>query len=246
MDMNEFIEDARILYICPECVVINKLPGESVEPVEAGNMANLPRILAARFGNTEQGGKQSGGLSLPAAVHRLDVPVSGCVLFARTSGALAALSASFSQGRVEKIYWALVEIPEMVPEETGELIHWIKTDTRRNKSIAYDEAGPGRKKAVLRYRIRGRGTHYLFLEIELITGRHHQIRAQLAARGLHIKGDLKYGSRRSEKNGGIRLHSYSLSFPDPVRPEKIIRVSGGPPLPDPLWDAFKNTWEPGR
>jgi 23S rRNA pseudouridine1911/1915/1917 synthase len=246
--MNEFVDEARILYAGAECVVINKLPGESTEPVEAGNMTNLPRILAAQFGSTGHGGAQARGAFLPASVHRLDVPVSGCVLFARTSGALASLSAVFVRGGAEKIYWAIIETPSrgMEPGEAGELVHWIKTDTGRNKSIAYDEDGPGRKKAVLRYRLRGRGTHYLFLEIELITGRHHQIRAQLAALGLHIKGDLKYGSRRSEKNGGIRLHSYALSFPDPVLPEKIIRVSGDPPLMDSLWNAFKNTPEPGR
>jgi 23S rRNA pseudouridine1911/1915/1917 synthase len=254
------IEDARILYAGRDCLVINKLPGESAEPVDpafsaksvdssasadpqkpqdppgAGGMVSLPRILAAQFG-----GGQTGGPGFPAAVHRLDVPVSGCVLFARNPRALAALSASFAQGRAEKIYWAIVEMPPpgTIPAEAGELVHWIKTDTRRNKSIAYNEAGPGRKKAVLRYRVRGRGLHYLFLEIDLITGRHHQIRAQLAALGLRIKGDLKYGSRRSEKNGGIRLHGFSLSFPDPGDPENTIRVQGDPPLPDPLWEAFK-------
>jgi 23S rRNA pseudouridine1911/1915/1917 synthase len=235
--LGEFIEAPRILYAGRECLVINKIPGESAEPAEAGNLVNLPRILAAQFGNT-------GGLSMPAAVHRLDIPVSGCVLFARTAAALASLSAAFARGLVEKNYWALVEMPETLPEERGELVHWIKTDTRRNKSIAYDEPGPGRKKALLRYAIRGRGIRYLFLEIELVTGRHHQIRAQLAARGLHIKGDLKYGSRRSEKRGGIGLHSYSLAFPDPARPEQILRVSGEPPFADTLWDAFKNAGNP--
>ncbi|MDR2103012.1 MAG: RNA pseudouridine synthase, partial [Treponema sp.] len=78
-----------------------------------------------------------------------------------------------------------------------------------------------------------------FLEISLLTGRHHQIRAQLAARNLHVKGDLKYGGRRSEKNGGIRLHSFSLTFPHPAQPDKIIRIEGEPPVPDPLWEAFK-------
>jgi 23S rRNA pseudouridine1911/1915/1917 synthase len=230
------IEDSRILYADQDCLVINKLPGESAEPTDAGGMVNLPRILAAQFGG--QVGGQRGGISFPAAVHRLDVPVSGCILFARTPSALAALSAAFSQGRAEKIYWAIIEMPPPGMAETGELVHWIKTDARRNKSMAYNEAGAGRKKAILRYRVRGRGTHYLFLEIELITGRHHQIRAQLAALGLRIKGDLKYGSRRSEKNGGIRLHGFSLSFPSPADPEKIIRVRGDPPLPDSLWDAF--------
>jgi 23S rRNA pseudouridine1911/1915/1917 synthase len=242
MNGSGYIEEARILYADRECLVINKVPGESTEATEAGGMVSLPQILAAQFGGREQGDNQKGDLPFPTAVHRLDVPVSGCVLFARTSGALAALSDVFARGRAEKIYWAVIETPspDMDPGEAGELIHWIKTDPRRNKSFAVNEGGPGRKKAVLRYRVRGRGTHYLFLEIELVTGRHHQIRAQLAAQGLHIKGDLKYGSRRSEKNGGIRLHAFSLAFPHPADSERIIRVSADPPLWDPLWEAFKN------
>jgi 23S rRNA pseudouridine1911/1915/1917 synthase len=126
--------------------------------------------------------------------------------------------------------------------EAGELVHWIYRDKRRNKSIAFDTNGPGRKRAILRYRIAGQGERYLFLEIELVTGRSHQIRAQLAALGLHIKGDLKYGARRSEKSGGIRLHSYSLAFQNPLPGGgggEIIRVTAPPPLRDRLWEDFE-------
>ncbi|MDR3138844.1 MAG: RNA pseudouridine synthase [Treponema sp.] len=235
-----YIEENRILFADEECLVINKLPGESSEAREIPGMVSLPQVLADQFGAVKIR-EPGGGPFFPAAVHRLDVPVSGCILFARTPGSLAALSATFAQGRAEKTYWAVIEMPASPAElgEGGELVHWIKTDTRRNKSTAYNEAGPGRKKAVLHYRVRGRGIHYLFLEITLFTGRHHQIRAQLAARGLHIKGDLKYGGRRSEKNGGIRLHAFSLAFPHPARPGETVRLQGEPPLPDPLWEAFK-------
>ncbi|MDR0624118.1 MAG: RNA pseudouridine synthase [Treponema sp.] len=226
------LDSSRILYQDEQCVVVNKLPGEAAEG-PAGGMTDLPRLLAAACP----------GPTLPGAVHRLDVPVSGCLLFARNPGALSFLSAAFSapgQRGVEKRYWAVTETPPPSgePAGSGELVHWIKHDPRTNKSRAFDEPGPGRKKAVLRYRLAGRGERYLFFEIELVTGRHHQIRAQLARLGLPVKGDLKYGARRSEKGGGIRLHARSLCFPSPVAPDKVIRVTAPPPLRDSLWDAF--------
>jgi 23S rRNA pseudouridine1911/1915/1917 synthase len=228
-------------------------------------MADLPRLLARTFA----AGKDFKGKDfLPAAVHRLDVPVSGCTLFARTPEALVLLNAEFHGASeaalrgakaavVEKMYWAIVELPPpgVSLPESGKWVHWIKAGihtsaagihtntagTGENKSAAYDEEGPGRKRGALRYRILGQGDHYLFLEINLLTGRHHQIRAQLARMGLHIKGDLKYGARRSERGGGIRLHGYSLSFPAPggAGTGEIIHVQALPPVPDPLWDAFE-------
>jgi 23S rRNA pseudouridine1911/1915/1917 synthase len=149
------------------------------------------------------------------------------------------LNARFRAGEVEKIYWGISEMPGPGREfpETGELVHWLRR--KGNKSIACDEAGAGRKKAVLRYRVLGRGSHYLFWEIRLVTGRHHQIRAQLSRLGSPVKGDLKYGARRSEKGGGIRLHSYAIAFPDPSGAEgRVIRVEAPPPRPDALWEAF--------
>jgi 23S rRNA pseudouridine1911/1915/1917 synthase len=214
----------EILYQSEHAVVINKRPGEAAEGAR-GDIRDLGPLLSERFGRP----------LFP--VHRLDVPVSGCLLFARTPEARSFLSAAFAQGRVEKQYWGIVEKPAASLPEAGEPVHWIKTDTKRNKSIAYDREVPGSRKAVLRYRIIGEGEHYLFLEIDLLTGRHHQIRAQLARLGLHVKGDLKYGSRRSEKAGGIRLHSYTLSFPSPSG--ERVQVSADPPLRDALWDACR-------
>lgn len=227
------IDASRIIYTSEQCMVINKLPGEAAEGAGKG-MIDLPSVLQQQFG---------GAFS---AVHRLDVPVSGCTLFARTPGALSFLSAAFAAGRVQKYYWAIVEMPppDLNLGSTGEMIHWLETDRRHNKSAAYTEEAPGRKQAILRYTITGGGTNYLFMEIELITGRRHQIRAQLANLGIHIKGDLKYGSKRSEKTGGIRLHAYSLRFPSPPgspenTKEGYIPVKAVPPLRDRLWEDFE-------
>jgi 23S rRNA pseudouridine1911/1915/1917 synthase len=240
---------SRILYQSGRFIIVNKLPGEAAENAGPG-ITDLPRELGISFGPAGEDAvpHHAGERPIPVtAVNRLDVPVSGCVLFARTAEALAAANALFREGSVEKHYLAIAEMPEKAAlPESGELVHWLSEDSRRNKSTVFDEGGPGRKKAILRYRVGGRGERYLFLEIDLVTGRRHQIRAQLAAVGLHIKGDLKYGARRSEKNGGIRLHAYSLSFRDPCGGNGndysggLIRVSAPPPVMDRLWQA---AWE---
>jgi 23S rRNA pseudouridine1911/1915/1917 synthase len=205
-----------LLFQNEACVVINKAPGESSE-------SPLPGSNGGKF---------------PAPVHRLDMPASGCLLFAANAEAAAFLSAAFSNGRVGKRYWAVIEKPrEKIPAE-DELVHWISFNQAKNKSLAHNETARDRKKAVLRYHVLGQGERYLFLEIEPVTGRHHQIRAQLAARGLHIKGDLKYGAKRSERNGGIRLHAFSLVFPNPLEKGAAVKVTALPPLMDTLWTAF--------
>jgi 23S rRNA pseudouridine1911/1915/1917 synthase len=229
------IDEPRILYEDDRCLGLNKLPGEAVEGAGPG-MIDLPRLLAERYDPAGKRGKPPFPIT---AVNRLDVPVSGCALFAREPRALRTLNADFAGGRVEKRYWAILEAAPaaLAMPETGELVHWLGTDLKHNKSFAHHREAPGLKKAILRYWVRGAGQRYVFWEIELITGRRHQIRAQLAALGLHIKGDLKYGARRSEKNGGIRLHARSLAFPDPGGPG-TLNISADPPLPDPLWEAF--------
>ena len=222
---------SRILYRSGACIVVNKLKGEAVEGAGAG-MTNLPHELAALSGAKEE---------FPAAVHRLDVPVTGCALFALTKPALSFLNAAFA-GKggvsVEKFYWAIIEKPEHALPESGKLVHWIETDSGKNKSFAHNKDAPGRKKASLRYRITGEGRNYLFVTVELLSGRHHQIRSQFAALGIHIKGDLKYGAKRSEKDGGIRLHARSLAFPNPLNKGEKITVTADPPEMDNLWEAF--------
>ena len=234
---------SRILHCDAACVVVNKIAGEAVEGA-GKNMADLPRLLAAELSADAElpAPKYSpalpaeDALSLPRAVHRLDVPVSGCAVFARTGAALGFLNNEFKANNVNKYYWAVVE-GNGGSQEYAELVHWLEFNPQKNKSFAYNEPGPGRKKAVLRYRLAGKGENYSFLEIELITGRHHQIRAQLERLGLHIKGDLKYGARRSEKTGGIRLHARSISFPNPSDNGNRITVQADPPLQDNLWLA---------
>jgi 23S rRNA pseudouridine1911/1915/1917 synthase len=212
------IEESRILWQNKAAMVINKLPGEKAENDQP----------------------------FPCPVHRLDMPVSGCLLLAQTPDARAFLFDAFKTRGVEKRYWAVVEAPppDKALPESGELTHWIMTDTKRNKSLAYTEEKKGSKKAVLRYRIIGRGDNYIFMEIELLTGRHHQIRAQLAALGLHIKGDVKYGARRGEKGGGIRLHAASLNFPNPLNHSETIHVESVPGTQDNLWEAFISSLNP--
>jgi 23S rRNA pseudouridine1911/1915/1917 synthase len=233
MENNNLSVKSRILYQSTACIVVNKVIGEAVEGA-SGGMVDLPKELAAVLG---------ANVELIEAVHRLDVPVTGCALFALTKPSLSFLNAAFAEGSapsspVEKIYWAVIEKPSRPLPESGELVHWIETVSDKNKSYAHNKDGPARKKASLRYNITGEGQNYLFVEVQLLSGRHHQIRAQFAAEGIHIKGDLKYGAKRSEKGGGIRLHARALSFPDPLNKSDIIRITAEPPLMDNLWAGF--------
>ena len=220
---------SRILFLNSVCVVINKLKGEAAQGAKEG-IVNLPKELKTTLGR-----------DFVQAVHRIDVPVTGCVLFASDKAALSFLYDAFAGKNnlsVEKIYWAIIEKPEKIIDTEGKLTHWIEINSKINKSFAYKEEAPGRKKAVLGYKIIGQGDNYLFAEINLLSGRHHQIRAQLAAVGFFIKGDTKYGARRSEKTGGIRLHARLLSFPNPLNKSEKVSVTADPPEMDNLWKAF--------
>lgn len=167
-------------------------------------------------------------------VHRLDRPVSGLVVFARTSKALTRLNEMFRKGEVQKTYWAITQ--EQPPQPAGTLKHWIVRNEKQNKSYAYDTERPGAKLAELDYRLIGQAERYNLIEVNLKTGRHHQIRCQLAHIGCHIKGDLKYGARRSNPDGGISLLARRVSFVHPVS-KKTITIDA--PLPDDnLWQAF--------
>jgi len=249
--VNDSIE-TRILYQNSSCIAINKLKGEAVEGAKKG-MTDLPRLLAGMLAeDVEMSGKtgmsgnaELSGKAVVEAVHRLDVPVTGCALFALDKKALVFLNSAFNtedddSSSVERIYWAVLEKPPAPLPESGVLVHWIETSSSMNKSFAYDNLAPGRKKASLYYKILGEGQNYLFAEIKLLSGRHHQIRAQLAGIGFHIKGDLKYGAKRSEKKGGIRLHARSLSFPNPLNKDETIHITADPPEMDNLWEQFSH------
>ena len=229
--MNTDKISSRILFENSACLVLNKLKGEAAQGAKE-KITNLPKEL-----------KNCLKCDFIQAVHRVDVPVTGCVLFALDKEALTFLFDAFAEKnsfKIEKYYWAVVEKPAEGKsiETSGELIHWIETNNKINKSFAYNEDDKGRKKAVLHYKIIEEGKNYLFTEIKLLSGRHHQIRAQLAASGLFIKGDTKYGARRSEKEGGIRLHARSLSFPNPLKKSEMIKVIADPPEIDNLWKVF--------
>ena len=169
--------------------------------------------------------------------HRVDRPVSGVVIFARTSKALTRLNKMFQEHEKEitKIYWAIVgNLPE---EDHAILTHYLVRDTEKNKSHAYNQPKSGSKEAKLEYKLLGSSQRYYLLEVKLYTGRHHQIRCQLAKIGCTIKGDLKYGFPRSNENGGICLHARSISFKHPVSQE-MITITAKPPLEDNLWKVF--------
>ena len=167
-------------------------------------------------------------------VHRLDRPVSGLVVLAKTSKALSRLNNMFRDGEVHKTYWAIVK--NTPPYDEGELVNWIVRNEKQNKSYAYDHEVKNSKKAILRYKLMGHTDRYSLLEIHLLTGRHHQIRCQLSKMGCPIKGDLKYGAQRSNPDGSISLLSHRVEFVHPVSKETIVVEA---PLPDDnLWKAI--------
>ena len=219
----------RILYEDNHLIVVNKLPGELVQGDETGDrtladdVKEYLRIKYSKPGNVY--------LGIP---HRLDRPTSGIVVYAKTEKALIRLNEAFRGSGVRKTYWAVVDNMPRKPEST--LIHYIVRNSANNKSVAYLKEIKGSKIARLDYKLIGTSDKYYLLEIALHTGRHHQIRAQLAAIGLHIKGDLKYGFPRSNPDGGIHLHARKIVFIHPVKKEEVTIVA--PPPHDPVWDYF--------
>ena len=167
-------------------------------------------------------------------VHRIDRPVSGVIISAKTSKALSRLTAAFRHREVSKTYWAVVQ--PAPPSDAGHVINYLAKKEKNNKSYAFTEPGPSRKEAELRYKLMGQGSHYSFVEVYPKTGRHHQIRVTLSALGCPIKGDIKYGARRTNDNASIHLHARAIEFIHPVKRE-VIRIVAAPPE-DPLWDRF--------
>lgn len=221
-----------ILYEDNHLLIVNKHCGDLVQPDPSGESALEDQIKA--FLKSRDG--KPGAVFL-GVVHRIDRPVSGAVLFAKTSKALVRLNEMIREGRIRKTYWALTE---STPDpEQGELCHYILRDGRTNRSRACDAPKGDAKLARLRYETLGASAHYTLVEVELLTGRHHQIRAQLAKIGCPIRGDLKYGARRSVPGGGISLHSRRIAFDHPVRRE-ALDVVAPVPADDNLWAFFQN------
>ena len=220
-----------VLYEDNHIIVVNKRSSDLVQGDSTGDEP-LDDIVRAYI---KEKYNKPGDVFL-GVVHRLDRPVSGCVVYARTSKALSRLSELFRTREVRKTYWAIVS--DRPPAEEGTLSNYLKKNEPQNKSYVYDKEVKGSKLAELSYRVLARSEKYYLLEVDLQTGRHHQIRAQLAAAGCPIKGDLKYGSKRSNEGGGISLHSRRVSFVHPVKNEEITVEA---PLPDDrIWKLFSN------
>lgn len=218
----------KILFEDNHLIVINKRSGDIVQGDKTGDpplseiVKTYLKLKYNKPGNVYLG-----------VVHRLDRPTSGIVIFAKTSKALPRLNKLFSEGKTKKIYWAVVN--KAPANNEGALTHWLVRNPKQNKSYAYKKEVPNSKIAMLNYEIVKKLDNYFLLAIDLKTGRHHQIRAQLAAIGCFIKGDLKYGAPRSNKDGGIHLHSRRLSFEHPVKKELIEFLA--PPPNNPIWNA---------
>lgn len=220
---------SRILYEDNHLIAVNKLPAELVQSDQTGDVSldqALKKYIKVKY-------KKPGAVFL-GIIHRIDRPVSGVVLYARTSKALSRMNEKFRERSIRKIYWAVTE--NLPPEEEGVLEHYLMRNRKQNKSYASKRPTKHGKPGRLHYRLTGRSHRYYYLEIDLLSGRHHQIRAQLASEGCVIKGDLKYGASRSNKDGGIHLHARALKFEHPVTREELL-ILADPPA-DPLWDNF--------
>ena len=219
-----------VVYEDNHIIVVNKTASEIVQADKTGDTPlseTVKQYLKEKY--------QKPGNVFLGVTHRLDRPVSGLVIFAKTSKALTRLNEMFRAGEVKKTYWAVVK--NAPKESEGELVHFLVRNEKQNKSYAYDKEVPNSKKAVLDYRLIGRSDNYYLLEVDLKTGRHHQIRSQLAKMGCPIKGDLKYGSPRSNPDGSICLHARRVRFVHPVSKE-LIELKA--PLPEGnLWKGFE-------
>ena len=219
-----------VVYEDNHIIVVNKTASEIVQADKTGDTPlseTVKQYLKEKY--------QKPGNVFLGVTHRLDRPVSGLVIFAKTSKALTRLNEMFRAGEVKKTYWAVVK--NAPKESEGELVHFLVRNEKKNKSYAYDKEVPNSKKAVLDYRLICRSDNYYLLEVDLKTGRHHQIRCQLAKMGCPIKGDLKYGSPRSNPDGSICLHARRVRFVHPVSKE-LIELKA--PLPEGnLWKGFE-------
>lgn len=220
----------EILYEDNHIIAVYKKSSDLVQGDKSGDVS-----LDSQVKNYIEKKYNKPGKAFLGMVHRLDRPVSGVLLFARTSKALERLNELFRTRQVRKIYWAIVK--ERPPEDEATISHFMKKNETQNKSYTYLTNVKGSKEASLTYRIIGRSERYYLLEIELHSGRHHQIRAQLAAIGCPVKGDLKYGFSRSNDDGSISLFAREIRFVHPVKKEEIT-ITGHLPEGD-IWNAFK-------
>ena len=225
----------KVVYEDNHIIIVNKHSGEIVQGDKTGDKPLSDTVKEY----IKQKYNKPGNVFL-GVVHRLDRPVSGLVVFAKTSKALSRLNDMFRTGDVHKTYWAVVKRRDIAME--GTLTDWLTRNERQNKSYAHEREVPGAKKAVLKYKVRAVADNYMLIEVTLLTGRHHQIRCQLAHMGCPIKGDLKYGAPRSNPDGSISLLSRRVEFVHPVSKENIVAYADVPD--DRLWhDLSANTMQ---
>ena len=219
----------RILFEDNHLIAINKQSGDLVQGDKTGDEI-LPDLIKDYIAKKYD---KPGAVFL-GVVHRLDRPTSGVVIFARTSKALPRMNKLFAEHETEKTYWAIVE--GKAPNKSDRLEHYLVRNPKQNKSYAHDHEVPNSKKAILSYTVIKELDRYTLLEVKLETGRHHQIRSQLSKIGCIIKGDLKYGAKRSNKDGSIHLHARSLEFIHPVKKE-AVKITAPVNDKDPIWKA---------
>ena len=227
--MNRTSIGSNILFEDNHLIIFNKQPSQIVQGDKTGDTP-LSDLLKAFIKERDH---KPGNVFL-GVVHRIDRPVSGVVIFAKTSKALTRLNEMIKEGQIRKTYWAVTK--NQPPEESGHLLHYLKKNEEKNKSYAHDKEVAGSRKAELTYRLIGQSQNYFLLEVNLLTGRHHQIRSQLSKIGCPVKGDLKYGFDRSNPDGSIHLHARQIEFTHPVS-KKEINVVADPP-DDRLWGSF--------
>ena len=221
----------QVLYEDNHIIIVNKRVGDIVQADKTGDKP-LSDVVKDYIKDKYN---KPGNVYL-GVTHRLDRPTTGIVVFAKTSKVLPRLNKLFSDKKINKTYWAVVkQIPE---KEKATLIHWLKKNPKNNKSTAYNNEIKDSKKAILHYEVIKQLNNYFLLEVNLETGRHHQIRCQLSSIGSSIKGDLKYGFDRSNTDGGIHLHSRKIEFIHPVSKEDVSVLAPTPQ--DPIWDACNN------
>lgn len=221
--------DKRILYEDNHFIIVNKWPSEIIQEDKTGDMPlneSVKQYIKKKY-------NKPGDVFL-GIVHRIDRPVSGVVIFARTTKAVSRINEMVKSRQIKKNYWAVVK--EEPSEIEATLKNHLLKNERKNKSFVYSKPIEKSKEAILSYKLIAKSKDYNLLEVDLQTGRHHQIRAQLANIGCHIKGDIKYGSARTNEDASIHLHARSIEFIHPVKKE-LLTVVADPP-PDPLWNFF--------
>ncbi len=221
---------SRIIYEDNHFIAINKLCGE---PVQSDSSGDTPLIDSVKSYIKERDNKP--GNVFLGLIHRLDRPTSGIILFAKTSKGLSRMNEVFRAKKVEKKYYAILD--KQPTELEGKLKNYIKKNEKQNKSYIHKKKVSNSKLAELDYKVVGRSEKYILVDIKLLTGRHHQIRTQFAELGCHIKGDLKYGAKRSNHYSGIALHSYKMSFIQPISKKKID-ITAPCPKSEQLWNFF--------